>query len=311
MIKALLKASSVCDINTLVSKLRSLEALHIAPCLPPEKLFILRLDGVAFRSYTLLHKFRKPFDERLTKAMIATATDLMYKWSGLCRCTFVISDEICMLMENSAKDNKATTFPYYPPLPFSGRQQKWVSIAAAQASASFNHHILMQSNTQMINDPLKLACFDARVFAVPDSITAMEVFYWRHALDGHRNAINSIIQHSNEKEALGKGNDVKEMFAKLSSQKDQLPFPKENLFGVFIKKELYEHQGQNPRTKETKFTKRSRMVPRTNLDMTKLDLQGCLRLVMARTWNEFHKPREDKSGDDASVSDKVHAVEAT
>lgn len=138
--------------------------------LPANQPYIIRLDGVAFRNYTV--GMEKPFDRRFTRAMILTARDLMERC--VARTGYVQSDEISLLFAGE---------PTILQIMYGGRVQKIVSVMAAMAAARFNWHIAHQpweistknSNLSMI-ERVKGGCawFDARIFSAPNEIMAGE-----------------------------------------------------------------------------------------------------------------------------------------
>jgi tRNA(His) 5'-end guanylyltransferase len=96
--------------------------------LSPLEPFVIRLDGSSFKKFT--SSFNKPFDMRLSCAMIYTAMDLLREFRPTF--AFVQSDEISLL------------FPICPPkssIVYGGRLQKLVSLTAAYGSVRFNLHI--------------------------------------------------------------------------------------------------------------------------------------------------------------------------
>ncbi|CAF1388668.1 unnamed protein product, partial [Didymodactylos carnosus] len=75
------------------------EPLKINSNLP----FVVRVDGVSFRTYT--RGLNKPFDQRLARALTLTSADLLQRFSP--RTVFCCSDEISLLFAAChANDNK-------------------------------------------------------------------------------------------------------------------------------------------------------------------------------------------------------------
>lgn len=134
--------------------------------LPAESPYVLRLDGVAFRSYTA--GMRKPFDARLTRAMQLTTRDLMERCAA--RTGYCQSDEITLVFAPEATPLQII---------YGGRVQKIVSIMASWAAARFNYHIA-RMDWQDVEEEQKekigssQAIFDARIFHAPDDIMAAE-----------------------------------------------------------------------------------------------------------------------------------------
>lgn len=134
--------------------------------LPAERPYVIRLDGVAFRSYTA--GMKKPFDARLTRAMQLTTRDLMERCAA--RTGYCQSDEITLVFAPEATPLQII---------YGGRVQKMVSVMASWAAARFNHHIgrmdwLDVEEGQREKVWSAQAVFDARVFHTPDDIMAAE-----------------------------------------------------------------------------------------------------------------------------------------
>lgn len=136
--------------------------------LPANQPYIVRLDGVAFRNFT--SGIIKPFDARLTRAMILTTRDLLVHCAA--RTAYCQSDEISLVFAGE---------PTTQSIVYAGRVQKIVSVMAAWAAARFNWHIgKMNWNEPEVEEKVKErmgtsnAVFDARVFSAPTDMMAAE-----------------------------------------------------------------------------------------------------------------------------------------
>lgn len=157
---------------------------------------LIRLDGRAFRTYT--RSFKKPFDFRLHKAMVATAAFLCKEIQNT-RFAYTQSDEISILLYE--KNEEAQPW-------FGNRVLKIVSVAAALATAEFNRAV----TTEMLNagppyphspfkgtSPRNEAIFDARVLNLKPS-QVQSYFVWRQ-MDAIRNSVSGLAQtHFSQKE---------------------------------------------------------------------------------------------------------------
>ena len=97
--------------------------------------FIIRIDGVSFSNYT--KGMVKPFDPRLTDAMVKTTVDLVQKFNAVLG--YHQSDEISLLfpkIEENAKKSKNVPVHFYK-----GRVQKLSSVTASYASVRFNYYM--------------------------------------------------------------------------------------------------------------------------------------------------------------------------
>ena len=142
---------------------------------------VVRLDGRAF--HTFAHGLQRPYDIRLSQAMIDTTKHLVTATNaniGYCQ-----SDEISLAFINDIEK----------PFMFSGRVQKIVSVLAAIASVKFNN-IISQTIPEKAH---MMPVFDARVWQYPSLDLACETFLWRET-DATRNSLtmaaHSVYSHS-------------------------------------------------------------------------------------------------------------------
>jgi tRNA(His) 5'-end guanylyltransferase len=149
--------------DELDARMRVFETAHDHSVLPGLYM-AARIDGRGFTRLTKeVHAFEAPFDERFRDLMIATTEHLM-------GCGFRViygytqSDEISLLF-HPADDT------------FNRKLRKWVSVLAAEASASFSLRLGAH------------ATFDARISQLPRRDDVRDYFRWR-AEDAHRNALH-------------------------------------------------------------------------------------------------------------------------
>ena len=163
------------DFERLGDKHKSYEA-RTETTLMPGCPVIIRLDGRAFHTFT--RGLKRPYDERMSCAMIQTTKDLVAQTNA--NIGYVQSDEITLIFKNS---------DHLVPFMFSGRVQKIVSVVASTASVMFNRIIL-----ETIPERAKMMpVFDARVFQYPDENLAVETLMWRET-DATRNSLSMAVQ---------------------------------------------------------------------------------------------------------------------
>lgn len=158
--------------------------------LPRRTYTIIRLDGVAFHTFT--KGLERPYDAGFIADMNETAAYLCSKIQGA-KFAYVQSDEISILLTDFEK--------HVTDAWFDGEVQKIVSVSAGLASAKFNQLRLMRETSQTedgawINnyiDKMKLAAFDSRVYTIPDPIEVANYFLWRQK-DCTRNSITMAAQ---------------------------------------------------------------------------------------------------------------------
>ena len=167
----------------------------------------IRIDGKAFHTFT--RGFEKPFDERLSNAMIKTMEYLCENIQG-CVFGYTQSDEITLILQ----DYKTLTTDAW----FDYEVQKMCSIAASMATMAFNKYFAETVNKWYFDNVVfpgefgmgevsvadeKLdeayevafergAMFDARCFNIPKE-EVCNLIYWRQ-LDATRNSIQMVGQ---------------------------------------------------------------------------------------------------------------------
>lgn len=252
--------------------------------LPAQQPYVLRLDGVAFRQYT--QTMVKPFDGRFTRAMMLTTRDLLERCAA--RLAYCQSDEVSLLF--AAEPSSCQII-------YGGRVQKMASVMASLAAARFNHHIRLMDwkrdegrETVSSIVPEDRACFDARVFSAPSEELAAEAIYWRHALDGRRNALN-MVAHSHYPHEKLQNISLNEILSLL--KKDGIsPFtdyPPSAIYGVFMKKSQYPHVGFNPKTGVAVPTLRTRVEARSfDWAQVQPDEKQRVEMALSKFWIPLH-----------------------
>lgn len=121
-------------------KLREASEATVKNSLP----YVVRVDGVSFSKFT--KGIHKPFDDRLTKAMVSTTEDLTDRFNAAVG--YHQSDEISLFFtaQPLQKGRKRIITTLEEPLSeeshiYNGRVQKLASVIAAFASVRLNHHI--------------------------------------------------------------------------------------------------------------------------------------------------------------------------
>lgn len=136
---------------------------------------ILRVDGRAFHAYT--KGLERPFDVRFMGAMNEVALRLCAEIDGA-KLAYIQSDEISILLHNYQRLQTGAWF---------GNQvQKIVSVAASLAG------VAMTLASESLFAAIKPACFDARVFVLPEA-EVCNYFLWRQQ-DATRNSIQMLTR---------------------------------------------------------------------------------------------------------------------
>lgn len=160
--------------------------------LPKRMPVILRLDGVAFHTYT--KKLKEPFHEGMHTCMLDTMEHLCKNIQNAV-VGYTQSDEITIVLNNW---KELTTESW-----FGNRQGKMIGVAAAMATAQFNESARLHMPPEVAQ---KFAYFDCRAFIVPKEDVCNN-FIWRQQ-DATRNSIQMLGQSQfSHKQLQGKNNN--------------------------------------------------------------------------------------------------------
>ena len=174
--------------------------------LPKRTYTILRVDGRAFHTFT--RGLDKPYDLNFIKYMDDVAFDLCSQIPGA-QFAYVQSDEASVLAVDFL-DIKSEPW-------FDGSVQKFVSVGAAVATATFNRRVAEEyyfaayaaqgdshRTFSKMSKKKPIAQFDARVFTIPDPIEVENYFVWRQQ-DAERNSVTMLAQaYATHKQLMGK-----------------------------------------------------------------------------------------------------------
>jgi len=214
--------------------------------LPRRTYTLVRIDGKAFHSYT--KNCEKPFDTGLMADMDSTAIDLCQEMQGA-QFAFVQSDEISVLLTDF-EGIKTEAW-------FDGNLQKIASVSASIATRAFNAARIQRAmaygefNYEMLSSG---ACFDSRVFTVPDPEEVANEFLWRQQ-DASRNSIQMLARSLySHKECENKNtSQLQEMCFTRGHNWDKLETGKKR--GRIVRKDVY--KSAIPGTTPADFVERS------------------------------------------------------
>lgn len=138
-----------------------------------------RIDGRSFSAFT--RDMDRPFDARMTMAMIGTTMHLVEKTNALIG--YCQSDEISLAWLCSKPESQ--------PL-FGGKVHKLTSVLASLTTAAFTREVLCAfPNGALLN--ARLPHFDARVFQLPSKEETANAFLWR-TNDARKNAVSQVAR---------------------------------------------------------------------------------------------------------------------
>lgn len=138
----------------------------------------VRLDGKAFHTFT--HGLKRPYDEGLSRLMIAV-TKFLVEETGA-RVGYTQSDEISLLLY-AGEDPRSQMI-------FNGRKEKILSVFASWASGKFTK---IQSQFLPGFKEDFVVAFDCKAHNLPSLIEATNAFIWREQ-DAVKNSISMLAQ---------------------------------------------------------------------------------------------------------------------
>lgn len=192
--------------DNLGDRMKRYEALTTSIMLMENLPVYARIDGRAF--HTFCRGLDKPFDLEFVDIMQYTCKRLVSKTNAVLG--YVQSDEISLAWLDPSK------------APFDGRLFKLQSVLAAMATSIFTQTIYSgveyeRSKAKYIKLAERCqkqdACFDCRVFQLPNEEELANCFLWREN-DAYRNSVSMLAQaYFSHKELQGKSSaEMQEMY---------------------------------------------------------------------------------------------------
>jgi tRNA(His) guanylyltransferase len=264
--------------------------------IPSDCAYIVRLDGVAFSTFT--SGFKSPFDENFSRSMILTMNDLLDQFPAMTGYTH--SDEITLIIPAvKVIENKVGCHM------FNGRIQKICSVLAGLCSARFNYHIVRLMGVDQSYKPTVLekvndqyAHFDARVliFNTENLPKIVSHMIFRSVQDCHRNCVSTYARSYFSAKQL-KGKKTKEMLTMMAEKGfkwEEVPMYLKH--GVYGKKVMYETEAENKKTGEKVKAMRTKII---NKCFRVFDNGDFVDLFLAKYWPEVVKV----DGKDLAIAD--------
>lgn len=238
----------------------------------PSQPIYARIDGRSFSRFTL--GMDRPFDERMTLAMIDTTVRLV-KDTHAC-IGYTQSDEISLVWLPGGDMSE---------LFFGGKVQKTVSVIASLAAAAFNRAILCRfgNDTDRANILAdRLPHFDTRVIQLPSRADATNMILWR-CNDASRNAISMAARAVFPHSALhGRGSS--EMLRMLAAKGVVFDDYHESFrHGAFVRRRVFDRAYAE--TELARIPERHRPEPGTLVtrsDVTRLAIPVAFRFIQNR-----------------------------
>lgn len=186
--------------DALGDRMKSYEAYETARRFLPLQPVYTRIDGRSFSAFT--KGMGRPYDPRLTRAMIDTTKGLVEKTHA--RIGYTQSDEISLVWYSDTVESG-----YF----FDGKIMKMTSVLASLATAIFTASANDHGLGMFMG---RLPHFDCRVIQIPTQTEAANMFLWRE-LDATKNAISMAARayYSHKELDHKNGPEMQEMlFAK-------------------------------------------------------------------------------------------------
>lgn len=206
--------------DDLGDRMKALEAFETERRFLPGLPIYCRIDGRGFSKFT--RGMRRPFDVRMTDAMIDTAKTIVEQTHATIG--YVQSDELSFVWIPNANGD----------IWFDRKIAKMTSVLAGMATAAFIKSIMQRfDNAQELLQ--KLPHFDARVICMPSASEASNMLLWR-SNDCVKNSISMATSHYySHSELQGKkSSDKHEMLFAKGINWANYPYSFKN--GTFIRK---------------------------------------------------------------------------
>lgn len=164
----------------------------------------------------------RPYDPKITRALIDTAMDLMKYWGATLAYTH--SDEIVFLFENVIP--KTSNSIELLSVPYGGDINNMLSLFAAKTTLLFNSYLSKDNRIIEKNHrPEDLPCFKAAAFSVPDLSWALQWLAWRQK-EGEKSYIDSVYDY------ISKSGSAKHKKLDGISLKEKISYLNENGFSI-------------------------------------------------------------------------------
>lgn len=244
----------------------------------PLNYIVIRNDGNGFHTHTKEAGYEKPFDEKMKNYMVEVTKKLMEKTGAFMG--FTQSDEISIVLDKNSEY-------------FSRRRGKLESITASACASQY---------TALTG---AFVCFDGKVLPLPNEQVVIEYMEDRQ-MDAFKNCIGTYLYWMYRKDGIDARKASKIMLnipgedrADILEKKYGIVLENIPLWqrrGILIYREIYEKKGFNPKTCETVFTERRRLMVNGELSIfVKME---------KHYWNTFFNPAIFEIGNELKQKSK-------
>lgn len=216
------------DSDDFGDRMKAYEAAETARAFDPALPIYARIDGRAFSGFT--RGMDRPFDERMTKAMVFVTSHLVQQTHA--RIGYTQSDEISLVWHADA--------PSSEPL-FGGKVHKLTSVLASMATSAMQFAIQLYFNQPDADMyARRFPHFDARVFTLPSRVEGANAFLWR-AMDARKNSISMAAQaHFSHKALHGKDQRDKRAMLAEKGIDFETAYPAKFKWGTWVRRVSYD-----------------------------------------------------------------------
>lgn len=206
-------------------RMKGYESAETSRSFDPALPICARIDGRSFSGFT--RRMERPFDARMTAAMVATTKHLVKETHA--KIGYTQSDEISLVWLSEGE-----------PL-FGGKVHKLTSVLASMAAAAFQHSLWTCFDSETAADlSAAMPHFDARVFQTPDKSEAVNALLWR-AMDARKNSVSMAARAHFSHKALH-GKDQRDMRAMLAEKgiDFESTYPPKFKWGTWVRRVTFE-----------------------------------------------------------------------
>jgi tRNA(His) guanylyltransferase len=205
--------------DTLGDYLKELEAVETSRRPSRGQAAYVRIDGNRFSKFT--RGMDRPFDARMSRAMIETTRDLVREFGAAIG--YTQSDEISLVLIGQSEKSE---------IAHGGKFQKLASRTASKATACFFRHATANGLADFVER--QFPEFDSRAFGLSVEDAAKAIL-WRE-LDARKNAIQMTAQHNFPHKLLQGKHGDQQLEMLRSAHVDFEAFPAFFTRGTFIKR---------------------------------------------------------------------------
>jgi tRNA(His) guanylyltransferase len=208
-------------------RMKAYESVETSRVLASDLPVYARIDGRAFSHLT--RSMTRPFDPRMSAAMIATTKHLVEATGA--RIGYVQSDEISLVWMRDTAESQ--------PL-FGGKVHKLTSVVASLAAASFQVELRRAFDAETSARLCEmLPHFDARVLSLPDKVEATNVLLWR-SMDAKKNAVSMAARSVYSAKAMHGADQAKMLDMLADKGIDFGAYPSSFKLGTWLRRVKYD-----------------------------------------------------------------------